>query len=191
MGPKMILSCPDWMFDQKIFIPILTIIFICVYFTVKCLPYMQRKIKSFYLKHKIFIGSPLETNNITQYGNLAPVDSYEKIEPYEKMLLAAFADKNVKNIAISGAYGSGKSSIIKTFLKRNPQYAMRVINISLASFCCDNDNNKNRPNSQVPLQRLLELSILQQLFYYVTPSKIPYSRFKRISNISCRAVNAH
>ena len=105
------------------------------------------------------------------------MDYYEKIEPYEEMLLSALYDPNVKNIAIAGAYGSGKSSIIKTFLKRNPYYRSKTVNISLASFCVDNehdmDGNENRDNSNI-LQRQLELSILQQLIYHTPPNEIPY-----------------
>lgn len=107
------------------------------------------------------------------------------------MLLSALYDPNVKNIAIAGAYGSGKSSIIKTFLKRNPYYRSKTVNISLASFCVDNehdmDGNENRDNSNI-LQRQLELSILQQLIYHTPPNEIPYSRFRRIWNIAKRTI---
>jgi len=141
-----------------------------------------------WLENKDFLKiskSPQRTK--TPYRNLAPVDNYEKIEPYEEMLLAALQDTDVKNIAIAGAYGAGKSSIIKTFQKRNPTYKNKTINISLASFCLHDKKDGNNDDSNA-LQRQLELSILQQLFYHIHPSEIPYSRFKRIRNISTRTI---
>lgn len=41
----------------------------------------------------------------------------EKIKPYLESLIKAINTKDVNNIAITGNYGSGKSSILKTFQK--------------------------------------------------------------------------
>ena len=41
----------------------------------------------------------------------------EKIKPYLDSLIKAINTKDVNNIAIIGSYGSGKSSILKTFQK--------------------------------------------------------------------------
>ncbi|MDF2156482.1 hypothetical protein [Algoriphagus sp. CAU 1675] len=92
------------------------------------------------------------------------------INPYLSQLKKAMLDKDILNIAITGNYGSGKSTVIKTFQYQNPQY--NYINISLASFKEQSDNNE--------LEKKLEISILQQIFYHVDPSKIPDSKFKRI-----------
>ena len=51
---------------------------------------------------------------------------------YVTMLKRAIVNPNVNNIAISGSYGSGKSSIIKTFQKLYPKY--KCLNLSLANF---------------------------------------------------------
>jgi len=95
-----------------------------------------------------------------------------RVKPYLTAIKNALDENAITNIAITGAYGSGKSTIIKTFQHLNPEY--KYLNISLASF---NDSNSNDD-----LERLLEVSILQQIFYHVKPTDIPDSRFKRIVN---------
>ena len=40
---------------------------------------------------------------------------------YDKALAYVFSYGEIKNIALSGSYSSGKSSIIETFEKKNPK----------------------------------------------------------------------
>lgn len=128
----------------------------------------------------------------THYNPLSPTDNAEDCDIYIKSIDWALKNKKtIKNIAISGSYGSGKSSIINTFIKQYecsenlfkcfffPKY--KFLKISLATFkdsqkkAVDNDNLNN-----IELQRLIELSILQQFFFHEKDSQIPDSRFKRI-----------
>lgn len=104
----------------------------------------------------------------------------EKIKPYLESLIKAINTKDVNNIAITGGYGSGKSSILKTFQKEYKKKCFRFLNVSLASF--NKINNESSKDSE-KLERLLEISILQQIIYSVSPNKIPNSHFKRILNI--------
>lgn len=115
-------------------------------------------------------------------NSLAPkiiIDKIElkKIEPYLDNLKGAISTEGINNIAITGSYGSGKSTILKTFQHYNPEF--EYLNISLASF----KDNKDDPDEK-DFQRKLEISILQQIFYHVKPSVIPDSRFKRIVNLT-------
>ena len=103
----------------------------------------------------------------------------EKIKPYLDALIKAVNTKDVNNIAITGSYGSGKSTILKTFQKEYKS-CFRFLNVSLASF--NKINNESSKDSE-KLERLLEISILQQIIYSVSPNKIPNSHFKRILNI--------
>lgn len=121
--------------------------------------------------------------NITTISSLAPKiltkkEELEKIQPYLDKLKETIDSKGVNNIALTGGYGSGKSTILKTFKARYDQY--KYLNVSLASF-----NQKTGELGKIEkenLERLLEVSILQQIFYHVAPDKIPESRFKRIIN---------
>ena len=116
---------------------------------------------------------------------------------YVSILKSAIDDEDVRNVAISGPYGSGKSSIIKTFEKNYPKY--KCLNLSLAAFAeefqsLQNDSNSdgksrgNKANGEgqsfvdpnVVKMEQLEFSLVQQFFYHVKASGIPDSRFGRI-----------
>ena len=113
--------------------------------------------------------------------NLAPKiltgDALERIKPYLNSIEAALENEDVRNIALTGAYGSGKSSILRTFQHNNPQH--KYLNICLASF----NNEEGSHNVKSSLLEQLEASILQQIIYHVKPSEIPASRFKKTINI--------
>src|SRR5688500_784158 len=85
---------------------------------------------------------------------------------------------DIKNIAVTGPYGSGKSSIIKTFQKKNDNKSLKFLNISLATF------KEDKPENEEDLLRLVELSILQQIFYHEEDHNIPDSRFKKIKKLT-------
>tara|TARA_B100001063_G_scaffold241464_1_gene268385 strand:- start:5419 stop:9003 length:3585 start_codon:yes stop_codon:yes gene_type:complete len=101
---------------------------------------------------------------------LTPSKNAEKVDIYLSSLNEALENDDVINIAISGSYGAGKSSFIKTFETKNPQYTF--LDISLASF-----KKEDKDLS------LIEKSILQQIFYKVKQETVPFSRFKRITQI--------
>ncbi len=113
---------------------------------------------------------------------LAPTDDLdtENQEYYESRLLGALNHEKVKNIALTGIYGSGKSSILNTFKKKCSE-KWKFIDISLSTF--DIDRIESEENNGILKEKdlqLLERSILQQLFYSVSHNEIPLSRFKRI-----------
>lgn len=110
------------------------------------------------------------------YVDLAPVDCADPDGSYSKALEFALGNGRIKNIALTGPYGSGKSSIIKTF-ETNSRRKYSFLNISLASFKEDNTSNTDKESQN----RLIERSILQQMLYGADANNLPYSRFKRIS----------
>lgn len=124
--------------------------------------------------------------SIEDYQSLTPIDNADEDKTYSNAIEWALENrntKNIKNIALTGSYGSGKSSILKTFQKNNQNYEYKFLNISLATFK-DEINNQNEQKNNDELLRLIELSILQQIFYHVENNKIPDSRFKKINSIS-------
>lgn len=120
------------------------------------------------------------------YDTLSPtLLKVEDIQTYITAIDEALRDSRNKNLAITGAYGSGKSSILKTYQSLSPN--KKFLNISLANFKVDKiEDQDTQPenNEENNLNRLLELSILQQIFYHVKKSEIPDSRFKRINSLS-------
>lgn len=129
-------------------------------------------------------------NSIRQYVDLAPVEDGD-ISTYVNAIDFALRSPRVKNIAITGPYGSGKSSIIRTYEKNHQENGRRFLNISLATFKDEAEQENSNPviresdpknPTQTDLQhRLIEQSILQQLLYGADSQKLPYSRFRRIS----------
>lgn len=124
------------------------------------------------------------------YEPLSPTGNAEEVEVYSKALYWAIKNRkkyDIKNIALTGPYGSGKSSILKTFIESNKDESLHFMQISLATFkeeelptVAISTSTENYINSNADKLRLIELSILQQIFYRVDDKKIPDSRFKKI-----------
>lgn len=112
--------------------------------------------------------------------SLAPTMEAEDSAKYSKYLNQILNDRDIKNniinknVAVSGVYGAGKSSILKTFFKEDSN----VIYVSLASYI-EMDKINGLKNNQIDF---IETSILQQILYSVRPNKLPLSRIKRIDN---------
>lgn len=143
------------------------------------------------------------------YSSLSPIDNYsiedteiqavEAIDnnqiinndEYLKALLWALKNRrkeNIKNIALTGPYGSGKSSILRTFQKYYKGEDLKFLEISLATFKeenpkVDENGDKIEPDKD-QLLRLIETSILEQIFYHEEDDKVPDSRFKKIKSYS-------
>lgn len=81
----------------------------------------------------------------------------------------------MKNIALSGPYGSGKSSVIKTYLKKYPK--TKYLSISLAAFSTPTKSVNGEDDKTTLLaddwtlddvdENVIEEGILKQLFYRV------------------------
>ncbi len=124
-----------------------------------------------------------------KYVDLAPVNDIEKEDVYFKALDWAIADEKVRNIALTGPYGSGKSSIIQAYLK-NRQH-IRYLDISLASFCeakTDGIENDIDEEEVKFTEQEIEEGVLKQLFYKVDYKKIPHSRYRKIHNLHYKTV---
>jgi antiviral immunity YobI-like NTPase len=129
-------------------------------------------------------------SNALGYEDLTPIDNVENSRAYEDALLFALKNnRSIRNIAITGPYGSGKSSIIKTFENNHKEY--KFLNISLASFVDKKepaDDSNGNEQLQTEQNRLIEVSILQQMFYRVKGQDIPDSRFTRIHNLNKKQI---
>lgn len=108
------------------------------------------------------------------YDDLAPKADIENGQEYLDALFWGLKNENVKNIALTGPYGSGKSSIIQAYLKKYPR--TKALNVSLATFDLKKENNDD-------FEKEIELGILKQLFYKVDSGKIPQSRYRKIKKI--------
>ena len=110
----------------------------------------------------------------SKFVDLAPTDDADKAGVYSEAILFATNNEKVFNIALTGPYGSGKSSIIQSFLKK---YQRPALHISLAAFVPEANSGGGKVSRQE-----IERSILQQMLYGADANKLPLSRFKRIQS---------
>ncbi len=106
------------------------------------------------------------------YEALIPNNNIENGQEYMAALDWALSNPGIHNIAISGPYGSGKSSVIESYLKKCSK--LKVLRISLAAFNLEETRNEDEIDKQ------LEARILKQLFYSVSSKTIPQSRYRKL-----------
>ncbi|MDD4854837.1 MAG: hypothetical protein PHQ22_04940 [Sulfuricurvum sp.] len=179
-------------------------------YCIQCLKKLQLKI------YEQFGTSIID--NPDKYESLLPNEKADTDNQYSKMLQVALETPKSNNIAVTGTYGSGKSSFLRTFENKNKDW--EYLHISLATFQdieekianaedeksiiggenpSDSDSSnktytkatKDQKQKNEQLNQILEKSILQQIFYKEKDETIPFSRFKRISNIKKRYSISH
>ena len=133
--------------------------------------------------------------SITQ-ESLQPQRIEKGTGPYQSVLdiEERLQKKDATNIALTGPYGSGKSSILLTLKEDFPNH--HYLNISLATLkpsdaiMMKKEGGKNSEDepSKLNLDRLIEYSILQQLIYKEKQEVLPNSRFKRIFHLTNKRV---
>ncbi|OTP89898.1 YobI family P-loop NTPase, partial [Gilliamella apicola] len=119
--------------------------------------------------------------NIT-FEKLTPTTlSSDEMIGYNEALDFVFKEEDLLNIAISGPYASGKSSVIKTYEEKH-HGNLNGIHISLSYF---SPNLKSKIKNQNPDDELtfndelmLERKIINQLIHQIDPKQIPYTDFK-------------
>lgn len=118
-----------------------------------------------------------------KFESLVPNETLDdKKKIYIDALTWAVNDQRNKNIAITGSYGAGKSSIINTFVKEKT-IEEQTVKISIATFEKEAYEDHDKDGDKIVLENILEQQILQQLFYNISPNIIPLSRFTNLKEI--------
>lgn len=121
-----------------------------------------------------------EQENIT-FEKLTPTTlSPDEMRGYNEALDFVFKEKDLLNIAISGPYASGKSSVFKTYEEEHEE--LNGIHISLSYFSPNLKSkikNKN-PDNEFTFndELMLERKIINQLIHQIDPKQIPSTDFK-------------
>lgn len=118
--------------------------------------------------------------NIT-FEKLTPTTlSPDEMIGYNEALDFIFKEEDLLNIAISGPYASGKSSVFKTYEDEHKE--LNGIHISLSYF---SPNLKSKIENQNPDNEftfndelMLERKIINQLIHQIDPKQIPATDFK-------------
>ena len=121
---------------------------------------------------------------------MAPKYDESQHRRYVDRLKNALYEQNCKSVALSGSYGSGKSSILEQFVKEAKEDGHSVAKVSLATFNADLYRQGGSADSSITT--LLEREILGQLLYQGDPTKAPKSSFNQIHNTSlwCKVKSA-
>ncbi len=169
----------------------------------KALHFIKAKCKNAKEKYEI---KHIKKNTILP---MAPIIiNGEHINEYLKRIHAAIKNKELNNISITGNYGTGKSSLIKTYLKKLGYRKTQYVKINIASYFeaeetlnqtkdknqnedqTQNDskfdskesgNNKRLERSEIELVNNIEIAILRQLLFRNTNEEMPDSNIKRVT----------
>lgn len=116
------------------------------------------------------------------FEKLTPTKDVD-LKTYKEALDFIFEDDEIKNIAITGSYSAGKSSVIESYKSKNKD--KKFLHISLANFESNRqkDGEEKQENSETKSyikdkESVLEGKILNQLLHQIDPSKIPQTNFK-------------
>lgn len=124
----------------------------------------------------------IKLKNKKQYESLAPISNIKE-SPTLDMLINAVGDSKNYNIALSGKYGAGKSSIIRSFFKGVRKIIYKPLYISLGMLGLENGKIDVNEFCQE-----IEKSIIQQIIYKENNTKLPDSNIKRVSKLKKRNI---
>ena len=114
------------------------------------------------------------------FERLTPIDNMD-LDVYEDAIDYVFDNLDVKNVAVSGAYSAGKSSVLASYKKKHRD--LRFLHISLAHFKSPDQDDEPEVKESV-----LEGKILNQLIHQIPSEKIPQTNFRVKKKVSTKSV---
>ena len=114
------------------------------------------------------------------FERLTPIDNMN-LDVYEEAIDYVFDNSDIKNVAISGAYSAGKSSVLASYKKKHSDLHFR--HISLAHFKSSEQEGETEVKESV-----LEGKILNQLIHQIPSEKIPQTNFRVKKKVSVKSV---
>ncbi|KHT18418.1 hypothetical protein [Pectobacterium brasiliense] len=134
----------------------------------------------------------ISASNLVELEPLTPkLISDGSADPCISALNTALEDPCVRNIALTGPYGSGKSSVLLTW-RESRDDGDDFLTVSLADFDVQRPEHTSTGVTEQEKQRMavqeksIEYSILQQILYAEKKSKLPHSRIERIGDRTAR-----
>ena len=114
------------------------------------------------------------------FERLTPIDNMD-LDVYEEAIDYAFDNSDIKNVAISGAYSAGKSSVLASYKKKHSD--LHFLHISLAHF-----KSPDQEDEMEVKESVLEGKILNQLIHQIPSEKIPQTNFRVKKRVSEKSV---
>nr|WP_237028244.1 hypothetical protein [Pectobacterium carotovorum] len=109
-----------------------------------------------------------------KFQKLTPISDVE-LGVYKNAIDFVFANDDLKNIAISGQYSAGKSSLVESYKKSHSN--IKFVHISLAHFRATEEVETNESVKAIS-ETALEGKILNQLIHQIDADDIPQTNFK-------------
>lgn len=124
-------------------------------------------------------NQPIDVDEHSRLVSLTPEYIEKEHVGYVLAIEAALADKQIRNIALSGNYGVGKSSILQEVARRKEDHVVEISLSTLSPIEVSKLDESVPKQATTPTNRIQQ-EIVKQLLYREEPSKTPGSRFKRI-----------
>ena len=139
-------------------------------------------------------------NKMPKFNSLTPDILKENKQVYTEALDYAFSNDDIRNIAITGVYGAGKSTVWNTYRKNKSKNAEETAFKNIITVCLgkyEDNYNEKKENSSInngenhsdkskedkELDNRVERQIINQISAQIKSSAIPLSKYKFKRNI--------
>lgn len=119
-----------------------------------------------------------------KFQKLTPFSDVE-LGVYKNAIDFVFANNDLKNVAISGQYSAGKSSLVESYKKSHSN--IKFVHISLAHFRSIEEAETNEPGKDIN-ETALEGKVLNQLIHQINADDIPQTHFKVKKKIKTNSI---
>lgn len=122
-------------------------------------------------------------NKKYRFEKLTPKKDIDNLEFYEEALDFALFDNDVRNVAITGIYGAGKSSILESYkntkksISKNQYLHISLANFKKTSTTPEQVSEGQQTDSNIE-NKILEGKILNQILHQIDPKMVPQSIFQ-------------
>ena len=114
-----------------------------------------------------------------KFLELNPVIDETVKKTYQEVFDYVLQKDRIRNIAISGIYGSGKSTVCESYFDtQSKNKKKKIIHVSLGNYV----NNKSEENKENKENRI-EKKIIDQIIFNIKSSKIPLSNYQKKESI--------
>ena len=127
------------------------------------------------------------------------LENNEEYKPYYEALDYAFQDADIKNIAITGIYGAGKSTVWKSYVKK--RNLKNIVTITLGQYESPIDRELEiksegkteggkecKHNSELEQENRIERKLINQIISQISSERTPLSKYKIKLNKSDREI---
>lgn len=129
------------------------------------------------------------TEEAPELRSLTPAYVPDQHKDYVEILkveLAKSGPRAPRNIALTGHYGSGKSSVLVETQRVLEEGGVKAINLSLPSLGIGDGRIRKDGDKALDKTNLIQKEIVKQLLYRRKPSDMPASRYSRLDTFQVR-----